>query len=85
MVMRHVRGVVGRQRAQAHGRQQSRFDSIDHPARARAGELRKGEASHRQDLIGTEGRVDRAGVVVDVDEVVEMAVHFVPEALLERS
>src|SRR5437660_1074476 len=61
LVARPVPGLVGRERAEAERGEQPRLDGVDDAASAFAFERREGKAADREDLVRTEGRVDRAG------------------------
>ncbi len=78
-----VGGVVGGEGAQADRSQELSLDGVDDPARALSFQERERKPADREDLIGAERLVGRAGNVITVDHVEEAALLLVPETGVE--
>jgi len=79
LVLRIVRG----QPAQPQRREQLGFDQIDDGPRRLAVEQRMGQAADGQHLAGADAAVDPARLVIDIDDVIELAGRRVWEARQE--
>src|ERR1044071_4733357 len=84
LVMWRVSGLGRRERAQAERRPEPRLDggydligsiSIDESDR---------QAADSEDLIGAERRIDSAGLVIAIDDIVQIAALFIPKTRRKR-
>src|ERR1051326_4504218 len=82
--MWRVSGLARRERAQAERRPEPCFDSGHDFRGPLPVEESDRQAADSEDLIGAERRIDSAGLVIAIDDIVQIAALFIPKTRRKR-